>query len=123
MDTQEQINFYVTYICSIYLNMNGALHLNGVNITDEDLKRLEELSKSVDFLKDASQFLQLINDAIKPMAELLMSVSSSDAQEAANFFVSAYKFNLDNAMDGVLGMLDQILTNNVHINKGNFLFF
>lgn len=89
-----------TLMHSIYTNRNIS-NKNQTN-TQERIEELESLRNNVVFLKDAVGFLDLLDKAMTTMQELLFSSSVSDAQEAVNFFVTAYKFQLENSMSGVL---------------------
>lgn len=90
----------------IYSNVDNLMtHIlrNNHQVSEEDLKQLEILTTKVNYLTNAVKFLQLLDDALKPMKELLESSTIGDVQEAVAFFVAAYQFNLDGVSEGVLG--------------------
>lgn len=78
--------------------------------SEADLEQLVALENSVQYLKEAVDFLKAIDTALKPMADLLESSSIGDMQEAIEFFVTAYKFQINNVMMGILGKLNTLCT-------------
>ncbi|KAB0791130.1 hypothetical protein PPYR_02930 [Photinus pyralis] len=107
IDEGEKVQMFATLIRTIFMDitsLNPDENSTAV-VTESDLAQLVALETSVEFLTRTADFLRLIDSAIKPMSDLLESASVSDMQEAIEFFVTAYKFNINNALFGVLEML------------------
>ncbi|KAF5285204.1 hypothetical protein FQR65_LT13319 [Abscondita terminalis] len=108
---EEEINLFVELIKTIFIDLSfGTANKDNETVrsdfaSESDLKRLVELGEEVDCLGSAVSFLKVIDQAIKPMSDLLESVSIGDMQEATEFFVAAYKFNINNSLSGVLEMI------------------
>ncbi|XP_017786740.1 PREDICTED: condensin complex subunit 1 [Nicrophorus vespilloides] len=116
MSNDDVAGFYLMLLKSMFLkipdHINEVINSNTQNKnavpTEEHLERLEALSTTVDFLQTSVSFLELLDQAMKPMIDLLYSVNISDMTEAVNFFIAAYNFKLDNALIGVLEILKAI---------------
>lgn len=108
----DQVSMYMTVLASIYLNPTKLMEElrenivnKGLKITEEDLKNMESLEASVTYLEDSVKFLELIDNSLDTMVELLETTAIGDMQEAVEFFITAYQFNIDNSNKGVLAML------------------
>lgn len=77
----------------------------GFVTTIKDLDKLNTMNKHIDFLKDCVKFLNEIDRAIDLMVDLLETTSVSDMQEAIQFFIAAYQFQIDRSEVGILSML------------------
>lgn len=93
---EELVAFYLELMRSFYLDIGGIIKDHA----------LEKVNSKVGFLEDTIEFLQLINQAVKMMKELLVSVSINDMHEAVEFYNVAYQFDINNVEDGILGMFD-----------------
>jgi len=96
VEGEELVTLYLQLMYCFYLNIGGIINDN----------KLENVNSKVGFLENAIEFLQLINQAIKKMKELLVSVSINDMHEAVEFFNIAYQFDINNVEDGILGTFD-----------------
>lgn len=108
----DQVSMYMTVLASICLNPTKLMEElrenivnKGLKITEEDLKNMESLEASVTYLEDSVKFLELIDNSLDTMVELLETTAIGDMQEAVEFFITAYQFNIDNSNKGVLAML------------------
>ena len=87
--------------------------VDGTNITssEENPKEtiaINDISKQqvlVKYLEDAVKFAEQIKIAIPLVCSLLFSNSVTDAQEAIDFFVTAYQFGVQGAIIGIRQML------------------
>ncbi|KAK5637917.1 hypothetical protein RI129_012212 [Pyrocoelia pectoralis] len=107
LDDDEKVHLFTTLIRTIFMDITSfdPNAKTAAVVSEDDLNKLVALESSVEYLTHTAGFLQLIDSAIKPMSDLLESVTISDMQEAIEFFVTAYKFNINNALFGVLEML------------------
>ncbi|XP_057657108.1 condensin complex subunit 1 [Diorhabda carinulata] len=105
----EDLDFYMGIFYTIFFNVSKIVgqmeNQEFVKVTEEDLRNMENLSSKIDFLKQCVEFLETIDAAIDVCVELLETTSVSDMQEAIEFFVAAYQFNIDRATEGILAML------------------
>ncbi|KAJ8973310.1 hypothetical protein NQ317_019181 [Molorchus minor] len=106
----HKADMYLLVLHSIFINISKVteeLRTGGSDneMTAEDFEKMDLLEKAVDFLKDCVEFLKLIDGAIEYMTHLLETTAISDMHEAVDFFTSAYQFNLDNSVQGILAML------------------
>lgn len=102
----NKADFYLMVMKMIFSDIKGimaSMAQSSGSVTEEDLRRLEALDTEIDFLTDATKYLQLLHDAFEPMKDLLESSAAGDVQEAVAFFVAAYQFDLDGAAEGTLG--------------------
>lgn len=106
-DKSEDLDLYLTILHSIFFDVSNVLEQIGSkefsNVSKEDLEKFSTLTTEVEFLQRCVAFLKLIDSAIDKMIELLETTSISDMQEAIDFFVAAYQFNIDRASTGILG--------------------
>ncbi|KAK4878019.1 hypothetical protein RN001_010525 [Aquatica leii] len=108
LDKEELASLFVTLIRMIFTDLTfgtGSLMASENVASETELNQLVALENAVEYLSKAVGFMELIDSAIKPMSDLLESVSIGDMQEAIEFFVAAYKFNINNAVYGVLEMI------------------
>lgn len=75
----------------------------GVDVVEADVEKMESLKKSIARLDDMVTFLTTIDKALEKMKLLLFTPNNSDMHEAINFFVTAYQFNIDGTLDGIMG--------------------
>ncbi|KAL3271523.1 hypothetical protein HHI36_022001 [Cryptolaemus montrouzieri] len=75
------------------------------NSIEELYRKFDLLGKKHDFLKDTVTFLKLLDSALEKMVELLETTTVGDMHEAIEFFITAYKFNIDRSMLGIVEML------------------
>lgn len=80
-------------------------------MSSEDIKEIESFESSIKYFETIKTFLEVLNSAIEPMKQLLISQAIGDMHEAIDFFVTAYQFQIDGAADGVLEMLKLIRYN------------
>lgn len=103
----EEWEMYLMHMHSIFFDITKLVEelrtRTTANRTEEDIKKMDALEAHVDFLEDCVAFLSLIDAAIPTMIELLETTTIGDMHEAVGFFTSAYQFNIDNAMSGILG--------------------
>lgn len=97
-DTDTELHLYIALMHAIF----NSYEFSG-SFTQSNLEELTRTTNIVDYLNDIVTFLKLIDSAIKPMKDLLESQSIVDMQEAMEFFVAAFQFNIDNASLGILG--------------------
>ncbi len=57
------------------------------------------------FYREAVEFIRQMQDAVPTLCQLLGSNNSSDVLEGIQFFITATRFNLENAIVGVRKML------------------
>ncbi|GJQ87930.1 hypothetical protein Trydic_g1193 [Trypoxylus dichotomus] len=106
-DTIEHANegeFLLKIIHNFYFDVYNQL----LTLTNKDSESSTHLSKQqelVSYYEDAVKFLKVLESAIEPMRDLLESVNISEMHEAVDFFVATYKFDIDNALQGILEML------------------
>lgn len=98
MNSDSEVQLFVTLMHTIFNSREISVTMN-----ESNLNELNKLENTIDFLNDIVTFLKLINSAIKPMKDLLESQSIVDMQEAIEFFIVAFQFNIDNASLGILG--------------------
>lgn len=105
----EDIDFYMGIFYTIFFDVSkivGQLeNQEFVKVTEDDYRDMENMSSKIDFLSQCVEFLETIDAAIDVCVELLETTSVSDMQEAIEFFVAAYQFNIDRATEGILAML------------------
>ncbi|XP_018328034.1 condensin complex subunit 1 [Agrilus planipennis] len=102
LDKREEGNLFLVLMKTVFYGQGSR----GTFVDLEtNFKVLEKLESHVQFLTNCVGFLQQINKAIRPMKELLESTSIGDMQEAVDFFVIAFQFKIENALDGILAML------------------
>ncbi|KAJ3659541.1 hypothetical protein Zmor_011225 [Zophobas morio] len=103
----HEVTVYMTILHSIFINSVKIVEelRTGAGMTAEDIKKIEALENIIKYFENTTVFLKVIENAVKPMKSLLFSQSMSDTNEAIQFFVTAYQFQIDNATEGVLEML------------------
>ncbi|KAF5285103.1 hypothetical protein FQA39_LY16792 [Lamprigera yunnana] len=107
LSLEEQTNFFLSLIYTIFTDITSynSITKSTTVATELDLDQLVALENGVEYLTNTVEFLKLIDSAILPMSDLLESTSIGDMQEAVDFFIAAYKFNINNALFGILEML------------------
>lgn len=109
MNDEQQVDFYTALIKEIFISIDSqATSQQDKQINEQDLIELERCESKVTLLDAKMQFLELMHAAIKKMLLLLDSVTVADMHEAVEFFVTAQKFDMDNALLGVLEMLNLV---------------
>ncbi|XP_060529643.1 condensin complex subunit 1 [Cylas formicarius] len=106
-------DLYMILCQSIFLNptklfeeiRTGIAEGHIQDVTDYDINTIVELQKSIEYLDSIEGFLELVHSAVPTMVELLETTTISDMHEAVQFFITAYKFNIDDAIEGVMAML------------------
>ncbi|KRT80717.1 HEAT domain-containing protein, partial [Oryctes borbonicus] len=94
MEHVDERELLMKVIRNFHLNIFNQL----LSLTNrEDGAHLSKQQELVDYYGDAVKFLKVLESAIEPMRDLLDSVNISEMQEAVEFFVATYKFNIDNA--------------------------
>lgn len=108
MNDQEQADFYTALLKEIFISIDSQAtsQQDKQTISEQDLIELERSECKVTLLNIKVQFLELMHAAIKKMLLLLDSVTVADMHEAVEFFVTAQQFDMDNALLGVLEMLN-----------------
>ena len=75
---------------------------------EEESKEVSQQRMLVLYLKDSHNFASSVHSAIPVVCQLLLSKQTSDVLEAIDFFVTAYEFDVLDAMVGVRRMLSLI---------------
>ncbi|CAH0557488.1 unnamed protein product [Brassicogethes aeneus] len=111
-EENSEVDMYLLILRTIFINvgklvenLKNEIIQGGVKMTKEDFKKLETLEANAEYLNDSVKFLKLIDGSIPVMIELLETTTIGDMQEAVDFFITAYQFNIDSAQTGVLAML------------------
>lgn len=68
-------------------------------------KKLGILKEKAEYLRDTVTFLTLIDSAIEYMVKLLETPTIGELHEAVQFLTTAYQFNIDRSMMGIVEML------------------
>lgn len=96
--------------------MNGEESTTVDNNADESIDELIKLQQIVvKFLKAAVKFAEQLKIAIPLICSLLYSSSVTDAQEAIDFFVTAYQFGVQGAIIGIRQMLVLIFSRDKNV--------
>lgn len=106
MNDEQLVGLYTALIKEIFLSIDS--HQRKQTIDEQDLLDLENCENKVTLLDTKMQFLEMMTPAIDKMMLLLDSVTVADMHEAVEFFVTAQKFDVDNAVLGVLEMLNLV---------------
>lgn len=103
MQHETKAEFFMKLIHNFYLDFQQLLHLTAGD--NEGVQNLNKQQELVNYYEDVVNFLKVLEKALQPMKDLLESVNISDMQDAVDFFIVTYKFNIDNALQGILGMI------------------
>ncbi|CAG9768061.1 unnamed protein product [Ceutorhynchus assimilis] len=116
-EDMEMVDKFMAHIKNIFFGLSlDEIRSRGLTsgdfiLTQADFEKFEQLEKNKDFLTECVNFGKLIDDAIEVMTELLETTSITDMQEAVAFFVTAYRFNIDNSAQGIMAMLKMMQRN------------
>ncbi|GLV35189.1 CAP-D2 condensin subunit [Carabus blaptoides fortunei] len=112
LDTEEQINFYFTYMYSLYNEISKQaaalvdMELNRAgNMTTAQMEEIKTCEESIKFLTDVVKFLKIVDSVIPIIRDLLTSTVLGDVQESIDFLVTAHQFQLKNTSQGLAAML------------------
>ncbi|XP_046630867.1 condensin complex subunit 1-like isoform X2 [Daphnia pulicaria] len=84
---------------------------------EEESKEIGQQRMLVMFLKDSHAFASSVYAAIPMVCQLLCSKQTSDILEAIDFFVTAFEFDVLDAMQGVRRMLSLIWSSEEDVKK------
>ncbi|XP_044255431.1 condensin complex subunit 1 isoform X2 [Tribolium madens] len=110
---EDRVKLYMTLLHSFYINtVKFVTELQtGAGMKEEDVQKIKTLEGVIKYFEDTVDFLRVAYSAIEPMKTLLFSQTMSDSNEAINFFITAYHFQIDNASEGILEMLKMMRCN------------
>ena len=83
----------------------------------EDSPQLAKQQMMVHYLTDSVLFARSVHAAIPIVCQLLYSKQTSDILEAVNFFVTAFEFDVLDAMEGVRRMLSLVWSTEADVKK------
>lgn len=103
----KEVEIYMTILHSFYLNTVRIVEelRTGAGMTQQDIDKIKTLETVIKYFENTTEFLRIIDSAIEPIKCLLFSQTTSDMHEAIQFFVTAYQFQIDNACEGIQGMI------------------
>ncbi|XP_076253799.1 CAP-D2 condensin subunit [Rhynchophorus ferrugineus] len=114
----DELELYMILMKTIFVDplklledLKQGVYGGSVPVTEEDIQKIEQLQETVQYFTDAISFIKLLNDSIAIAIELLETTSISDMQEAVEFFITAYKFNIDDVDRGIMAMLKMMKRN------------
>ncbi|RKP34889.1 non-SMC mitotic condensation complex subunit 1-domain-containing protein [Dimargaris cristalligena] len=77
-------------------------------ISEETLALFTQLQLQQRYYKDALRFVYQLSDAIPTLCQLLGSTHKAEVMESMDFFVAAYHYKIDRAVEGVRKMVHLI---------------
>ncbi|XP_021926834.1 condensin complex subunit 1 isoform X2 [Zootermopsis nevadensis] len=122
MDLPSQVGYFLNLLHKIFVECNSSgessqqssqsearpdttSQESGEASVFEFDSAMESQQTVVQYLKDTITFVQLVSSAVPVICQLLHSRQTTDVIEAVDFFTSAYKFGLAEAIVGVQQML------------------